>query len=197
MAAALGAVVDPHRGHSQRLGRREILGHVVDQQRLGRIDAEPLAQQSIAVRVGLGTQFAGVDVVKLVEVRVDPDRLEHPPGIWRIAVGEDELAAGQAGQGRGEARIGPTRSSGICMDVFEEVLRVDAVVLHQTGEGRAMLVEVRFLHALGLFAIAAEQPLDIRAHSLVDQREQSRRRRVQAIVEVENPVARHGRSESP
>ncbi len=63
-----------------------------------RIDAEPLAQQGIAVRVGLGPKLAGVDVVQLVEMVVDADRLEHPPGIRRVAVGEDQLAARQPGK---------------------------------------------------------------------------------------------------
>ena len=45
------------------------------------------------------------------------------------------------------------------------------------------------LDALGLGRIAIEQPLDIGPHPLVDQREQAGRRRVQAIVEVEDPVA--------
>ena len=78
------------------------------------------------------------------------------------------------------------------MDVVEEVVRIDVVLLHQAGERRPMLVEMRFLDTLGLVWVATEQTLDVCAHALIDQREQARRRRVKAIVEVENPVADMG-----
>jgi hypothetical protein len=55
------------------------------------------------------------------------------------------------------------------MDVVEKIVRVDAMFLHQAGESRSMLVEMRFLDAPGLDGIAVEQPLDIGAHALVDQ----------------------------
>ena len=52
-----------------------------------------------------------------------------------------------------------------------------------------MFVEMRLLDTLGFGWVAIEQPLDVRAHALVDKRKQAGRRRVEAIVEVENPVA--------
>ena len=38
--AALGAIVDPHRRHAERFGRREVADHVVDHERARRIDSE-------------------------------------------------------------------------------------------------------------------------------------------------------------
>ena len=55
-----------------------------------------------------------------------------------------------------------------------------------------MLVEMRLLDALRLLGIAVEQALDVGAHALVDQLEQPGRRRIEAIVEIENPVANVG-----
>ena len=75
------------------------------------------------------------------------------------------------------------------MDVVEEIVRIDAMLLHQPGERGAMLVEMRLLDPLRLDRVAVEQPLDIGAHALVDQLEQPGRGRIKAIVEVEDPVA--------
>ena len=50
-----------------------------------------------------------------------------------------------------------------------------------------------FLDPLRFGRIAMHQPLDIGAHALVDQREQAGRGRVQAIVEIEDPVAYMGK----
>ena len=48
------------------------------------------------------------------------------------------------------------------------------------------------LDAMRLVGVAVQKTPDIGVHALVDQREQTARRRVQAIVEVENPVAPEG-----
>ena len=74
VVAALGAVVDPNRRHSDRFCGRKVLHHIVDQQRASWIDREPLAQQLIAVRIGLGPITAGMDVVKIVEMSPTPIR---------------------------------------------------------------------------------------------------------------------------
>src|SRR5690348_506153 len=60
---------------------------------------------------------------------------------------------------------------------------------HQPGERRSMLMKMRFLDAPGFLRSAVEQPLNVGAHALVDQRKQTGRRRIEAIVEVEDPVA--------
>jgi hypothetical protein len=58
MASTLGAVVYPDRGHAQRFRRPQVLRHVLDHRRRVRVDPEPFAEQSIAVRVGLGPKLA-------------------------------------------------------------------------------------------------------------------------------------------
>ena len=183
------AVVDPHRGHSKRFGRAKILRHVVDQQGVGRVDGEALAQQRIAVRVGLGPKLAGVDVVELVEMPVYAERLEHPPGIRRIAVGEDQLAPRQPRQRRRQPLVLAHAVERDVVDVGQEVVRVDLMLGHQPGQRGAVGMEMLLLHPPRLYGIAFQQALDVGAHALVDQREQAGRCRVQAIVEVEDPVA--------
>src|SRR6185369_14127354 len=75
------------------------------------------------------------------------------------------------------------------VDVFQEFVRIDAMFLHQSGERRPMLMEMRFLDALGFLGAAAEQAFEISPHALVDQRKEASRRRVKTIVEVEDPIA--------
>ena len=87
-----------------------------------------------------------------------------------------------------EPRIGDDPVECDVVDVGEEVVRVDAMMLHQPGQRRAMVMEMRLLDAPRLGAVARQQALDIGAHALVDQVEQPGRRRVQAIVEIEDPV---------
>jgi hypothetical protein len=45
--------------------------------------------------------------------RRDADRFKHPARIRRVAVGEDEAAAGQARQRNGERSLRSIRSSGM------------------------------------------------------------------------------------
>jgi hypothetical protein len=67
--------------------------------------------------------------------------------------------------------------------------RIDSMRGHQAGQGRAVLVEIALLDPPGLIVIAADQLLDEGGHSDVDQREQVRRSRVKAVVEIEDPAS--------
>jgi hypothetical protein len=62
------------------------------------------------------------------------------------------------------------------------------MLAHQAGERGAMLMEMRLLHTFGLDRVTAKQPRDVSAHSLVNQVEKAGRCRIEAIVEVEDPV---------
>jgi hypothetical protein len=73
--------------------------------------------------------------------------------------------------------------------VFEEMMRVDVVALHQPCQRRPVRVEMILLHAVRFCRVAFEQALDVRGHALVDQGEEAARMRIEAIVEVEDPVA--------
>jgi len=69
------------------------------------------------------------------------------------------------------------------------------MIAHQPRQSGAMLEEMLFLDSPRLDRVAAEQALDERAHPLVDQREQVRRGRIEAVVEIEDPAfdVRQGR----
>ena len=59
------------------------------------IDLELLEQLAVAVKLGLGRQVGGEDVVEVVDDRGNAEPVEDFPGIIGIAVGVDELAARQ------------------------------------------------------------------------------------------------------
>jgi hypothetical protein len=119
----------------------------------------------------------------------DPDRLEDSLRIGRVAIGEDEFAARQARERAAEPLIPAHSVKRDGVDIVEELARIHLVMLHQAGERRSMLMEMGLLDALGFVRTASEQALDIGAHPLIDQRKQSRRRRVKAIVEIEDPIS--------
>jgi hypothetical protein len=52
-----------------------------------------------------------------------------------------------------------------------------------------MRVEMVLLDAPGFFRIAAEEPLNVGAHPLIDEIEQPGGCRIKTVVEVENPVS--------
>src|SRR5437763_14920095 len=112
---------------------------------MGRIYFEALAQQRVAVRIGLGPEIAGVDIVKIVEMQVHADRLEHPARIRRVAIGEDETAAWKPRQQPCQALVGLHPVEWDIVNVGEEIVGVDVMLAHQAGESRSMLMEMRLL----------------------------------------------------
>jgi len=76
--------------------------------------------------------------------------------------------------------------------IFLRFAEAKRVLLHQPREGGSGPVEMHFLDPPRLLRVDPQQPLDIGAHAFVDEVEQPARRRVQAVVEVENPIADMG-----
>ena len=128
-----------------------------------------------------------MDVVEAVEGVANPDPVEHAPGIWRITIGVDEFAPGQLRERRDQPLVAADPVERDVVDVVEEMMRIDVMLLHQPRKRGAMFVKVRFLDALGLDRVDAEQARDVSAHALVDQREQPGARGVEAVIEIEDP----------
>lgn len=127
--ASLGAIVHPHGGHPQSLCRTQVLRHVLDHAGTGRIDSEARAQQFIAVGLGLGAKLGGVNVVQMLELVADADRLQHSPGIRRIAVGEDELAPRQPPQPRRQPRVRTDPVERNVVHVVQEMVGIDPMFI--------------------------------------------------------------------
>ena len=128
--AAFGPIVDPHSGHPELFRGEQVLRHVLDHHRARRIDREPIEQQAIAVEIRLGAKLGGMNIVQAFEFAADADRVEHAPGIRRIAIGEDELAARQPGEPAQQPRIGRDSIERDGVNVVEEMMRIDVVMHH-------------------------------------------------------------------
>jgi hypothetical protein len=132
--------------------------------------------------------------MEVIEVLVYTDRVQHPASIRRIAVGEDEAAARQPRQEPREPIIAFDPIERDIVDVLKEIVRIDLMLLDEPGERRSMGVEVMLLHPPRFLGADVEQALDISCHPLVDERKKPGRRRVQAIVEIEDPIAYMGKT---
>ena len=159
--AAFGTIVDPHGRHPQAFRRGEVLRHILDHHGLGGVDPKLVDEQAVSVGRRLGDQFGGVNVVQMLEMARNPDPVEHSVGIRRIAIGEQEFASGEPAQPCIKQGIGRDPIEIDIMDIGEKMVRVDIVMLHQSGQGGAMLVEMLFLDPPRFDAIARQQALDI------------------------------------
>src|SRR3546814_3766468 len=79
------------------------------------------------------------------------------------------------------------RSERDIVDIVEIIGRVDRVFSHQPGERGAVAMEIVLLDPPRLDRVATEKARDISADPLVDPREQVRRRRIERVVEIEDP----------
>jgi hypothetical protein len=132
--------------------------------------------------------------VEVVEMIVNADRLEHSARVGRIAIGEDEAPSREPRQNSYEPLVTGHPVEGDVVDVFEEMMGIDFMLLHQARKRRPVGMEMVFLEPACLFGPDIEQSPDVRRHSLVDQREKIGRGRIQAIVEIEDPIAYMGKA---
>ena len=75
------------------------------------------------------------------------------------------------------------------MDEIEKVVRIDVMLRHQPGERGAMAKEIGLLDPPRLPPVSAEKPGDIVRHLGVDLREEIGARRVEGVVQIEDPGA--------
>ena len=130
-----------------------------------------------------------MDVVDRLEARGQAEPVEHAIGIGRVGDGEDDLAPGQPTDRRRERGVFLEHVHLDIMDEGEEFVRVDVMFRHQPGQRRAMGQKILLLKTMRGGVVDVETIGDIGRHLRGDAREQHRTRRVQRVVEIENPVA--------
>ncbi len=135
----------------------------------------------------LGHQVHRVNVVHRLERVAQAEAIEDAQRIGLVAVGEDELAARQLRDRGGERGVGLQHVHLDRMDIGEEVVRIDVMFRHQPGQRRAVAVEIVLLQPARLVPRQLQQPRDIIGHPLVDLREQVRARRIERVVQIEDP----------
>ncbi len=187
-ACPVDGAAQPHRGHAERSGRREVLRHVLDHRGAARRDGEAADQRFIAGGVGFRHVAAIGDIEDAGEMPGDPEMAEDVLGVADRAVGEDEFPPRQRAEGGVERRVLRDDREIDAVDVVEEGRRVDAVHVHQPAQCRAVLAEPGLLQPLRLVEIDPQQLGDELAHAAMDLIEEVARGRVERVVEIEDPA---------
>jgi len=141
--------------------------------------------------IGRGFRFGyivgGVNVVHRLEMIGDTDSLQDPVRVIRIRICIDNLSAGDLGERGIHARVGLDGTKVDIVHIGEIAMRVEPVMMHQPGKRRAEFEEVFFLNAVRFNPVDVEHLGDKAAHACVDLIEQMLARRIEAIVEIEDP----------
>ncbi len=103
------------------------------------------------------------------------------------AVGEDELAAGERGDGAPKARVRLDGGMVDVVDVFQEIVGRDAVFDHQAAQRRAVATVVILLEEARVFQRKIEKAPDKFLDAGIDLLEQRDVARIERVVEIEHP----------
>ncbi len=181
----------PCRAHADRARRLLVHQRVFDQHAPARMHTQPRAQPAQHARVGFRPQMAEhrhvLDRQHRIEQVLDAQRAQHAQRIRARRIGEHDLAACQARDGRevvvlpADARLQPRQP----VRVVQEVRRLHAVVAHQAEQRGAIASPVLPAQRIGLVAREPELALHELGHRRVDARHRGRTRVVQRVVEVE------------
>ncbi|MPL94886.1 hypothetical protein SDC9_41045 [bioreactor metagenome] len=177
-----------HGLHPHRMRRGQVARIVLEHRRLRRADTGLGKDRLEGAGLGLGMELGILDAEHPVEKPAEPARREHPMGIGRRAVGEDDLAPGQIADRAAQCRIGAERVEGDVVHLGEVGHRVEPVLVHQPGERGAVKAPVMVAQPVRLAAVDAERAHDIFGHLHLDLGEETGLGRVQGVVEVEHPV---------
>ncbi len=115
---------------------------------------------------------------------------------------KEDGSAGQLGDGIHQPFVLGQHVHLDIVDEIEEFARFDRMAAHQARQRGAVLSEHLLLDALRLDRVDPQETLDIQPHPHVDQPEQVHRRRVERVVQIEDPGidmierGKHGRASS-
>ncbi len=157
-----------HGGHAERVRHFEIAGEVLEDRGLARIDAVTGEETVIDLRPRLWLEFGRRDIENILEVLLDLKPPHHRFGVPARAVGEHELAARELGDRRAERGVGRQRRVIDLMNDFEEFVRVEAVLLHEPAQRRAVAPVIILLHPERFLVRDLEEAGDVVTDALVD-----------------------------
>src|SRR5688572_32064844 len=104
------------------------------------------------------------------------------------AVGIDQLAPRQALQRLVQPLVREHAGNVDPMDELQELPRIDLVMDHEAVEGGLVLAEILLLERPGRLRLEAQKLLDIFADAPLNLVEQPAGRRVERVIQVENPA---------
>ena len=98
-----------------------------------------------------------------------------------------DLAPRQRRDRRRQLRIGRESRDVDIVHMTKEFVRIDAVFVHQPVQRRAVALVVTLLNLMRLGIVDAEARAHVGPHPLVDLGKEPARRRIERVVEVEDP----------
>ena len=182
-----------HRAHAEGSRHDEISRRVLEHGCRRRLDGKPLDEGGIG-RFGRFRQIIGVgNVEHAVEPVGDGQTGERLTDVGVGAGGHDELAPRQARQRARKLRIRSKRRPVDGVDIGEEVLGIDAVLLHQSAQRGAVAGSVLPLKGGGFLDGNAGHPRRVGTDAIHHGSEDAALRRIERVVEIEYPIPNAGK----
>src|SRR3989338_5312048 len=186
------AGIHPHCAHPQPLGRIQVFQAVLDHDALRRRDALPPQQAQEAEAVRLGTKARLLHRHHVVEQILYAQQLQHRLRIMLRRIGKYYLSARQCLQHMAQARLAQHHPLKLreLVGVPQKMIRVGAMMAHQTAQRRAIALPVMHAQCVRLRLVQFQMLLQIGRHAAVDMRKDVRRRVMQRVVQIKNPKFR-------
>jgi len=176
-----------HGGHAEVVRHHEIARQILEHRRAGGVDPMQVEETLVGLRRRLRLQFGGDDVEHRLEMLREAEPRQHLAGMIGRAVGEDQFAAGQAGDGLAHRRVRFQRRMIDLVDISEVIVGGDAVFGHHAAHAGAVALVVVLLDATRLDGIDFQEIADVGADPRVDLLPQVDVMRIQRVVEIEHP----------
>ena len=129
---------DQHRLHAERARHDQVLLDILEHGGAAGIDRVLGEEVLIGRAFGLGGEASLHDVEDILEVMQDAELAGDVLGMAARAIGEDQLASRQRRDRSAERRVGLEQGQVDLVGEIEEVARIDAVLLHQPLQRRAV-----------------------------------------------------------
>ena len=187
MRRGIGLGCDMDGAHPERVRDGQVAGVILEHGATGGVEAVPGEDRGEGLRIGLGVEFGMLDAVDRVEQARKPPCRQDFLGIGCAGVGVDDLAARKLPDRAGEAGVGCEDREVDVVNLVQIGTGVDTVFAHETGEGCAIGLPVMGAQAVGADAVDLKGLHDPVGHPDLDLVEEPHVRRVERVVEVEDP----------
>ena len=188
----IGLGRDMDRLHPQRMRDGEVAAVILEHRATGRIEAVLGEDGGKGLGVGLGVELGVLDPVDRIEQAAKPACGKDFLGIGRAGVGVDDFATGKRRDAARKAGIGRQDREVDVVNIGKIGAGVDIMFAHQPGERGAIGRPVMGAQMVGAGTINLQGLHDPVGHPDLDLVEKPHVRRIQRIVEVEDPGADMG-----
>ena len=178
---------DKHGRHAECMRNFEIAREVFENCGALRINVVTGQETFIYEWARLRLKLRRHNVENIIEMLVDAETAHHVLGVMPRAVGQDEFAATQFGDGGAERRVGLKRRAIDLVHDVEELVGLEIMFLHQAAQRRTVATVVIFLQPKCLVMRDFEKTDDVIADAPVDLLPEVKVMRIKRVVEIEHP----------